>query len=224
MTSEAVEDYLQAIYEIEAEHQHVSTKALAERMRVKPASATAMLKRLSEMDWVIYEPYQGAVLSPEGKKRALEIIRHHQLIERFLMEVLDVPWDHVHEEAHRIEHVLSEYLEARIDAVLNHPTTCPHGEPIPTPEGIVASVSWVRLSDLDVGQSATVSRVGEEDPALLRYLDEMNVRPDTVITVIAAAPFDGPLTLRVGDAEHIVGRQVAEAVFVKDVRERRSTD
>jgi DtxR family transcriptional regulator, Mn-dependent transcriptional regulator len=224
MYSEAIEDYLQAIYQIEAKRQHVSTTALAERMQVKPASATAMLQRLSKMGLVAYQPYQGAVLSPEGRKRALEIIRHHQLIESLLVEVLNVPWDRVHEEAHRIEHTLSEYLEARIDAILGHPTTCPHGAPIPKPDGTVAPLSWVRLSELHAGQVATVSRVSEDDPALLRYLDELDLRPGTKVTVTAVAPFDGPLTLRIDETDHVVGRQVAEAVFVKDVHTNPSPD
>lgn len=217
MTSEAIEDYLQAIYEIEAEHARVSTTALAAWMNVKPASATAMLKKLSEMGMVTYEPYQGAILSNEGKKRALEIIRHHQLIELFLAEVLDVPWDRVYKEAHRIEHALSEYIEARIDAALGHPTLCPHGAPIPALDGTVAPRSWIRLADLQAGQTAMVSRVSDYDANLLRYLSTLNIAPQTKLEVITVAPFDGPLTVRMGDTEQVIGRQVARHIFVKDI-------
>jgi DtxR family Mn-dependent transcriptional regulator len=217
MSGEAVQDYLQAIYEIEQEHQRVSTTVLAERVQVKPASATSMLKRLAEMGLVTYEPYQGAVLTATGKTRALEMIRHHQLIETFLAEVLDVPWDRVYEEAHRLEHALSEYLEARIDQVLGHPTICPHGAPIPAQDGTVAARSWVRLCNLEAGQVATVSRVSDHDAALLRYLGELGMYPQTEFTVIHVAPFEGPLTVRIGETEHVIGRQVANHIFVEQI-------
>lgn len=217
MSTEAVEDYLQAIYEIESEHQRVSTTALADWMRVKPASATAMLKKLSAMGWVTYAPYQGAVLSTAGRVHALEITRHHQLLELFLVEVLGVPWEHVYEEAHRLEHALSEYLEARIDEVLGHPLTCPHGAPIPMLDGTVAARSWMRLSDLRTGQAATVSRVSDYDADLLRYLDMLHIAPKMTLVVVTVAPFDGPLTVRVGNVAQIIGRKVAEHIFVKDV-------
>ena len=217
MSGTAIQDYLQAIYEIEQEHQRVSTTALAEQMQVKPASATSMLKRLAEMGLVTYEPYQGAVLTAEGEARALEMIRHHQLLETFLAEVLDVPWDRVYEEAHRMEHALSEYIEARIDDMLGHPTVCPHGAPIPASDGTVAARSWIRLSDLEAGQTATVSRVSDHDAALLRYLGELAMVPQTVFTVIHVAPFEGPLTVRIGDTEHVIGRQVANHIFVEQI-------
>lgn len=217
MSSEAIEDYLQAIYKIEQEHRRVSTTALAERMQVKPASATAMLKRLSEMGLVAYEPYQGAALTEQGRLRALEVIRHHQLLETFLAQVLDVPWDRVYEEAHRIEHALSEYIETRIDEVLGHPTTCPHGAPIPSMDGRVAEQSWIRLSDLQAGQTAMVSRVSDHDAALLRYLDELGMHPQVKFVVADIAPFDGPLTVHIGDIEHVIGRQVANHIFVEHI-------
>jgi DtxR family Mn-dependent transcriptional regulator len=220
MSSEAVQDYLQAIYEIEQEHQRVSTTALADWMQVKPASATSMLKRLAEMGLVTYEPYQGAVLTAAGKTRALEMIRHHQLLEAFLAEVLDVPWDRVYEEAHRIEHALSEYIEARIDAMLGHPTVCPHGAPIPAPDGTVAARSWIRLSDLEAGQMATVSRVSDHDAALLRHVGELGMYPQTAFTVVDVAPFDGPVTVRIGKTEHVIGRQVANHIFIEQVNSK----
>jgi DtxR family Mn-dependent transcriptional regulator len=218
MPSEAIEDYLQAIYEIELEHQRVSTTALAEWMQVKPASATGMLKKLAEMALVTYEPYQGATLTAKGKIRALEMIRHHHLVETFLAEVLDVPWDRVYEEAHRIEHALSEYVEARIDDVLGHPATCPHGAPIPTLDGKVVPRSRIRLSDLKTGQTATISRISGHDAALLRYLGKLELYPQTEFAVIDVAPFEGPLTVRIGETEHVIGRQVANHVFVDQVR------
>ena len=217
MSSEAVEDYLQAIYEIEQEHQRVATTALAEWMQVKPASATGMLQRLAEIDLVSYEPYRGAVLTAQGKEQALKVLRRHQLLETFLAQVLAVPWDRVYEEAHRIEHALSEYIEARIDAVLGHPTYCPHGAPIPAGDGAVPPLSWVRLADLEVGQSATVSRVRDQDAELLRYLGKLGMYPQTSIKVLDAAPFDGPITVRIGDKTQVIGRQVAKHVFVKGV-------
>ncbi|MBN1874312.1 MAG: metal-dependent transcriptional regulator [Anaerolineae bacterium] len=220
MQNKAIEDYLQAIYEIEAEHERVSTTALAEWIGVKPASATAMLKKLSDMGLVMYEPYQGAVLSEKGKTHALEIIRHHQLLELFLAEVLDVPWDRVYEEAHRIEHALSEYIETRIDEVLGHPTKCPHGTPIPSADGTVVPRSWVRLADLHTGQTAIVSRVSDYDAELLRHLSTLHIVPQTTLTVTAVAPFEGPVTVRIGEEEQVIGHQVAKHIFVEDMHEK----
>jgi DtxR family Mn-dependent transcriptional regulator len=217
VSSEAIEDYLQAIYEIELEHQRVATTTLAEWMQVKPASATGMLQRLAEMDLVSYEPYRGAVLTALGKARALKVLRRHQLLETFLAETLDVPWDRVYAEAHRIEHALSEYIEQRIDAAVGHPTHCPHGAPIPAGDGAVPPLSWLRLADLEAGQSATVARVQDRDAELLRYLGGLGMYPQTSIQVLDAAPFDGPMTVRIGDKTQVIGRQAASCVFVRDV-------
>jgi DtxR family Mn-dependent transcriptional regulator len=217
MHSQAVEDYLKTIYEIEREQDKVATTVLAEQLGVAPASATGMIKKLADMDLVAYEPYQGVVLTQAGRKIALEIIRHHRLIELFLAETLDVPWDQVHAEAHKIEHVLSEDLVERIDTVLGHPTTDPHGAPIPTREGTIDQPLCQRLADLEPKQSGVITEVFDNDAALLRYLGELGIYPKVAVRVITVAPFDGPLTVRVGETLHILGREVANQILVTDV-------
>jgi DtxR family Mn-dependent transcriptional regulator len=157
------------------------------------------------------------VLSQVGRKIALEIIRHHRLIELFLTETLGVPWDQVHAEAHKIEHVLSEDLLNRIDAALGHPTTDPHGAPIPTREGRIDQPPSQRLADLGPGQSAVITEVYDNDPALLRYLGELGLYPKAAVSVVTVAPFEGPLTVRVGETSHALGREVANQILVTDV-------
>jgi DtxR family Mn-dependent transcriptional regulator len=214
MHTQAVEDYLKTIYEIEREQDKVATTVLAEQLGVTPASATGMIKKLAEMHLVAYEPYQGVVLSQTGRKIAVEVIRHHRLIELFLAEALGVPWDQVHAEAHKIEHVLSEDLVNRIDAVLGHPAKDPHGAPIPTREGTIDQPPCRPLADLEPGQSGLIAEVYDNDPALLRYLGELGLYPEVEVKVVTVAPFDGPLTVRVGDTSHAVGREVASQVLV----------
>lgn len=217
MHTQAVEDYLKTIYEIEREQSKVATTVLAEQLNVAPASATGMIKKLAEMDLVAYKPYQGVVLTQAGRKIALEVIRHHRLIELFLAKTLEVPWDQVHAEAHKIEHVLSEDLADRIDAVLGHPTTDPHGAPIPTREGKIDQPHCRRLADLESGQSAVVTEVYDNDPALLRYLGELGLYPKVQLRVVRVGPFDGPVTVRIGETDHALGREVASQILVSDV-------
>jgi DtxR family Mn-dependent transcriptional regulator len=217
MHTQAVEDYLKTIYELEREQGKVATTVLAEQLGVAPASVTGMIKKLAEMDLVAYEPYQGVVLTQTGRKIALDVIRHHRLIELFLAETLDVPWDQVHAEAHKIEHVLSEDLLDRIDAALGHPTTDPHGAPIPTREGTIDRPLSMRLTDLQPGQSAVITEVFDNDPALLRYLGELGLYPRVAVGVVGVGPFDGPVTVRVGETDHALGYEVASQILVSDV-------
>lgn len=217
MHTQAVEDYLKAIYKIQRELGKVGTTVLAGRLGVAPASVTGMVKKLADLHLVIYQPYQGVVLTEAGQKIALEVIRHHRLVELFLAEALGVPWDQVHTEAHKIEHVLSQDLVDRIDAALGHPASDPHGAPIPTRDGSLTRPDAVPLADLKPGQSAVVAEVSDHDPALLRYLGELGLYPQTEVSVLALAPFDGPLTIRVGGAEHVLGHEVANQVLVTDV-------
>jgi DtxR family Mn-dependent transcriptional regulator len=217
MRTQAVEDYLKTIYELEHEHGKVATTALAEQMGVAPASVTGMIKKLAKMHLVAYKPYKGVVLTQAGCKIALEVIRHHRLIELFLAEALGVPWDQVHEEAHRIEHVLSDYLADRIDSVLGHPTTDPHGAPIPTREGTIDQPPCRRLADLAPGQAGVITEVHDDNPALLRYLGDMGLYPKAAVSVVTVAPFEGPLTVRIGEASHALGREVANQILVTGV-------
>ena len=215
--SQTVENYLKIIYDLQRAQGKVTTTTLAERLKVAPASVTGMLKKLAEMNLVIYEPYQGVYLTAAGEKIALEVLRHHRLVELYLAEALGVPWDQVHDEAEKWEHILSERLEARMDAILGHPTTDPHGAPIPTHHGEISPSVKTRLSDLQPGQAATIAEVSDHDPALLRYLAGKSLYPKTEVRLLSVALFGDPLTIQVGAVEYTLGQEVANHIFVTDI-------
>ena len=213
MQTKAVEDYLKTIYEIQRERGKVATTVLAERMSVAPASVTGMIKKLADMRLVEYERYQGVTLTESGRKIALEVIRHHRLVELYLAEALDVPWDQVHDEAEKWEHVLSEDLEDRMDRVLGFPTIDPHGAPIPARDGSIAAVAQERLVDMVPGQRALIVEVSDHDASLLRHLGELGLYPDTELLVLSAK--SGTVVVRIGDKEHVVPDEISEFVFVR---------
>ena len=217
MQTQAVEDYLKTIYELQGQQEKVSTTALAERLNVAPASVTGMIKKLAELKLVAHKPYKGVTLTKAGEKIALEVIRHHRLVESYLAEALGVPWDQVHEEAEKWEHVLSEDLEHRIDALLGHPTTDPHGAPIPSRDGSMPETRLRRLADLEPGQAAVIAEVSDHDPALLRYFGERGLYPEAEVALVSAEPFEGPLTIRVGSEDHVLGREIAGYILVTAV-------
>jgi DtxR family Mn-dependent transcriptional regulator len=218
MHTESVEDYLKTIYEVQRTQGKVTTTLLAEQLRIAPPSVTGMIKKLAGMKLVTHQPYQGIALTEAGEKIALEVIRHHRLIERYLAEALGLSWDRVHEEAEKWEHVLSEDLEDRIDAALGYPTTDPHGAPIPDRNGMIAPSATLRLADLQPGQSAIIAEVSDHDSALLRYLGSLGLYPGTEVHVVDVAPFNGPLTVRLKATEHALGREVASYIFVTGVQ------
>lgn len=211
--TQAVEDYLKAIFDL-SRGGPVATSVLAERLGVTPASVTGMAKKLATMDLVTHEPYRGVALTDPGERIALEVIRHHRLIETYLHEALGVPWDRVHAEAERIEHVLSEDLEARMDAALGHPTVDPHGAPIPSLALEVIERDVTPLADLPVGTQGIVAEVSDHSADLLRYVGQLGLYPQTPLEVVAVAPFDGPLTVHVGGEERTVGQKAARYIFV----------
>ena len=213
MPSESVQDYLKAIWKLERDGP-ATTSALAAELGVTPASATAMVKKLAGLGLVEHERYRGVRLTPSGERAALEVIRHHRLLELYLMKALGLGLDEVHAEAERLEHYLSEDLESRIDAALGHPTHDPHGDPIPTAElELVADDSrW--LTDVADGTEAVVSRVPDGDPELLRYLASLGIVPDQPIVLVGRAPFDGPVTIEIGGARLAIGLAVAEQIRV----------
>lgn len=215
MQTQAVEDYLKTIYELQAESGKVSTTGLSEQLRVAPASVTGMVKKLATMKLVVHEPYQGVELTPAGENIALEVIRHHRLVESYLAEALGVPWDKVHDEADRWEHVLSEEMEDIMDNKLGHPTTDPHGAPIPARDGTIPKSDLRRLSELEAGEAAVIAEVSDHDAELLRYLGEMGLFPRAEVRVISSAPFEGPLTIRINGDEHSLGREVAGHILVE---------
>ncbi len=216
MHTQAVEDYLKTIYEIERERDKVATTVLAERLGVAPASATGMIKKLAAMHLVSYEPYQGVRLTESGRKIALEVIRHHRLVELYLAEALGVPWDQVHDEAEKWEHILSEDLEERIDAALGYPTTDPHGAPIPTREGAMPSPPSERLHDMVPGQRAVIAEVSDHDPAMLREVGAMGLYPSTEIRVLARDA--DALVVRAKGRDCRVAYEIADSIFVREVR------
>jgi DtxR family Mn-dependent transcriptional regulator len=216
MLSEAVQDYLKAIYKLQEQGGVVSTSALAEAMDVTAASATGMVKKLAGLKLVRHNPYQGVILTRAGQKMALEVIRHHRLLELYLAEALGYSWDKVHEEAERLEHVISEEFEEKIFEALGRPTRDPHGEPIPGKDGTVAAEARERLSDMEPGDAGVIRQVTDSTAEMLRYLGERGLVPDAPVKVMEKAPFDGPLTVRTGDAAHALGQELARRIWVGD--------
>ena len=214
MISRAMEDYLKAIYLCSTDGRKVSTSALAAQMQCSAASVTNMIQKLSEMKLVSYQPYQGVRLSSAGEKVALEVLRHHRLIELYLAEVLGYSWDKVHEEADKLEHVISEEFEDRIDKALGHPTRDPHGDPIPSKDGEVEQVSHQLLWDAEPGQRVKVERVSDRDANVLRYLATIGIFPQVELDILTKAPFDGPVQVRLEDEEHGLSEQLARQIFV----------
>lgn len=210
----AMEDYLKAIYRLETAESAASTQRLADELGISGPSVTHMAKRLHELGLVSHEPYQGVRLTERGRAVALEVVRHHRLLELYLTQTLGFGWDEVHEEAERLEHHLSEALEARIDHLLGYPTHDPHGDPIPTADGNIASVAPTRLDELAAGCAGSVTRVDDRDAAKLRFLGDLGIRPGASVRVLERFPFDGPLRVAVGDDEHLLGPGVAAAVNV----------
>lgn len=213
MLSQAVEDYLKTIYKLQ-DSGAASTTEIARSMNVSSASVTNMVKRLAQMGLVEYQSYKGVTLTTAGNKIALEIIRHHRLLETYLKEVMGYPWDKMHEEAEHLEHHISEEFEQKLEEMLGYPTHDPHGDPIPTRDGQIAAVAGAPLSEAKPGKTHIVQRVSDADPALLTYLEELGLMPGALVKVVRCAPFNGPLTLSIEDQEQVVGHAVAGSVFV----------
>jgi DtxR family Mn-dependent transcriptional regulator len=214
-----IEDYLKTIYNLTASNERATTNQIAERMEVTPASVTNMVQKLAATDPPLldYRKHRGVKLTPEGEKVALEIIRHHRLLEMFLHQTLGYRWDEVHEEADRLEHVISEDLEERIATSLGDPMHDPHGDPIPTRELHLPESSEVTLSQLRPSQTAKVQRVRDSDPELLRYLSEMGIKPEARLDVLEYSPFDNNLRVQIeGRKEPVVlGLRVTSQVYVE---------
>ena len=215
-SSEAIEDYVKAIYGLaDGENGTVTTNALAKRLGITQPSVSAMLKKLAQRGLVEHSPYRGVALTAAGERLALEVTRHHRLLETYLATHLDVPWDRVHEEAEALEHVLSDYLVERIAAKLGHPTHDPHGAPIPDAQLEICPDETARLSELEPGDRGRLVRVCDADPEMLRYLDERGVALGDELEVLERQPFDGPLTVRFGDRLQVLGETIARAMRVE---------
>jgi DtxR family Mn-dependent transcriptional regulator len=209
----AVQDYAKAIYTLESRGGAASTTALAALLEVRPASVSGMLRKLSELGLVEHERYRGVRLTERGRRVALEVIRHHRLVELFLVESLGMTWDEVHAEAEVLEHALSEELEELIAAKLGNPTVDPHGEPIPSRELKLAETS--ALTELEPGDTATFVRISDAEPEMLRFLGERGIVPGTKLELVERQPFDGPLFVRVGRKVHPLGAVLAQAMRVE---------
>jgi DtxR family Mn-dependent transcriptional regulator len=211
----AVEDYVKAVYMLELREGTTSTTALAARLEVTPAAVSGMLPKLTALGLVEHEPYRGVRLTDRGRLVALEVVRHHRLLELFLVESLGMGWDEVHAEAEVLEHVLSEELEELIAAKLGNPTLDPHGDPIPSRElAIDDDIDSRDLYQLEPGARGTLVRVSDDDPEMLRFLTERGITPGTQLEVIDRQPFEGPLSVRVGDEVHVLGAVLTRAMHV----------
>lgn len=217
LNHQAVEDYLKTIYMLAQEETPVSTSRIAEALNVKPASATSMVQRLARLNLLRYKKHKGVTaLTGSGQAIALEVIRHHRLIELYLIEALGFTWDEVHEQADILEHVISEKLEERIATALGHPRFDPHGDPIPTKEGVMANMEDRPLSTLSANDRGTISRIADDaNSKMLRYLADLSLTPGTGLRVVEVAPFDGPLTIEVKGEQKVIGYNVAANLYVE---------
>ena len=223
MISQSSQDYLKTIYKLTHGQNpvaSVTTSLIAEHRDVAPASATNMLKKLAEMKLVEHTPYQGVVLTSTGKRIALEVLRHHRLLELYLSEVLGFDLDKVDEEADRLEHVISEEFEDKIDRMLGYPTVDPHGAPIPRKDGSIEYDHYLCLSDIPAGTNVRVRQVSDQSAEMLRYMATMGIKPNVEIEVVGRAPFNGPLEIVVnGEAMYSLGLEVAAHIYVSSLGE-----
>lgn len=215
MSSESIEDYIKAIFQLGGETELVQTSAIADRLDVRPASVSNMMRRLAALGMAEHEPYRGTRLTAEGQALARRMIRRHRLIERFLVEFLEYPWDEVHDEAERLEHAVSPRFVEQLDQLLERPATDPHGAPIPASDGTMDESAYPTLAELEAGDTVSVRRVRDSDGELLRHFARLGIRPDTRIEVVEPGDGESPLTLRVaGEIRHLE-HVAAQGVFVE---------
>lgn len=221
--SPRIVDCLKVIYAMQEHGQKVSTSAVSERLGVSDATVTILFKDFAAAGWVEHMPYHGVRLTPLGERKAKEVIRHHRLLELYLARELGYSWDKVHAEADKLEHAISEEFEDKLDAILGYPTADPHGDPIPSKEGVVPSRMGRTLAQMPEGQSARVLRIKDQNPAKLCYLGELGLYPEAHVEMVGKAPFGGPLRIRVGEmshrVEHMLGSELAEQIIVTSPEE-----
>ena len=210
----AIDDYLKAIYFLGQEYRDVTTSLLATYLGFAPPSVTGMLQKLAKLNLVHYTRYQGVSLTPQGHRQALKVLRHHRLLELFLVQTLGYSWEEVHDEAEVLEHVISEAFEARIAAYLGDPTVDPHGDPIPSPDGTLPNTPTRSLAELPIGAMGEIARITDQRPTHLCYFAELGLIPGACITVLAQAPFDGPVTIGVDTATHHLDNRMARAILI----------
>lgn len=210
----AAEDFLKAVFKLARHGDRVSTTALAAELAISPPSATGMIKRLAAQGMLEHERYRGVTLTPEGRRAALEIVRHHRLLEAYLVERLGLDLGAAHAEACRLEHVLSEAVEARIADLLRHPARDPHGDPIPTVDLQLDDTETETLAEVGTGERCTIVRIPDGDAALVRYLDGRGLVPGATVTIVEAAPFDGPMTIEAETLSTALSRELAGKIDV----------
>jgi DtxR family Mn-dependent transcriptional regulator len=217
MRSPSIEDYLKAIYKLEEQEDcpPASTGEVAQAMDVSPASASNMIKRLDDLGFLTYEAYEGATLTKPGRTVALEVIRHHRLLELYLKEVMGFSWDEIHEEAEILEHHISERFESRIEEMLGHPSRDPHGHPIPNRDGTIDDLPTRSLADLGEGDTAQIDHVRDEDGDLLDLLEQRGLLPGVSVEVVETRPLDGLLVVAVEGENQLIGRPVAQKIVVE---------
>ena len=214
MLSQAVQDYLKTIYKLEEEGGPVATTQIAKSLSISGASVTGMLKRLAKMKLVDYNSYKGVKLTPDGRKIALEILRHHRLLELYLKESLGFSLAKVHDEACRLEHYVSDEFVDKIDSILGKPEYSPFGNPIPSKKGEVPAQANKSLNEIEPGENVIIKKVDDTDTEKLKYFEEIGLLPDVEVKVIDKAPFNGPITLTYNGNEKIIGNEIANSIYV----------
>jgi DtxR family Mn-dependent transcriptional regulator len=214
MLSQSIEDYIKAIYSLQQNKESVTTNDVAGRMGVSAASATNMVKKLAEMNLAQHVSYKGVRLTDSGIKVALEILRHHRLLELYLHQALGYSWDKVHDEAEHLEHHISEEFEDRINSLLGNPQYDPHGAPIPSRDGFIPAISHDSLAHAEPAFEYIIQRVDDERAEFLRYIGELGLFPNVRFHLIAKEPFKGPLTLMIDNTTKIIGYESAEKLFI----------
>ena len=222
MISPAAEDYLKTIYKLQKQDEKVSTSAIAEKLELSNATVTAMIKKLAEKKFLKHVSYHGVVLTDNGRKTALGVIRRHRLVELFLKEILGLPWDKVHAEAEKLEHVVSDELLDRMDHILGYPKIDPHGDHIPTKDGMMPDPQEnCPLIDVEAGKTVVIDSVSDSDPDKLQFMSKIGLFPGVAIHVSDKPPFEGDLFIKVGSSEHRLPREVAKSIFVLNEGETR---
>jgi DtxR family Mn-dependent transcriptional regulator len=214
MITQNAEEYLEAIYRLAQSSEPAGVPALAEHLGVSTVSANEMIRKLERDGMVTYQPYKGVYLTPEGEAQALDVVRRHRLWERFLVDVLEIPWEDAHQEACGLEHASSGVLIDRLERFLGEPDTCPHGHAVPSADGEIADQQGFPLTELPAGAQATILCVPEDQPGVLTYLSELHMRPGEAILMEEVAPFEGPLTVRVAGSRQALGRNLASLIIV----------
>ena len=215
MKDRSTEDYIKSVYRLQQGRKSVSTSILAKHLKIGDGSVTDMLKRLSEKKLIHYEPYKGVTLTETGKRLALKMVRRHRLWEMFLVRFLDYPWDEIHEEAERLEHVTSDEMEQRLDRALGYPKVDPHGDPIPNTNGVVIDIAGQPLTEFNEKESVRIIRVSDDNADILQHAAKLGLVLQKKITIIKKLAFDGSMIVRIGSKEQFISQQVAHSIFVE---------